>query len=228
MKMNKTIISNLTLQAKDIDKKLNELYKTDAEIQALYRGTSLWYSPIVENPEVMFLGINPGAGFYNNNNHQLCHFFEPLKIMEYVDETQSYQLKWEWNYVFGEKGLNRLDVLSKSVKTNFCYLATEDEAALKKLFTQIRGKLNIAPYEVFGNWTRQVVQQIHPKLLICEGKDALEFLRDWSFKNEYKEIENAADLRKGQIGDIKVLQVSRTYSTLKNADGIINEIGKLI
>lgn len=98
----------------------------------------------------------------------------------------------------------------------------------KKLFTQIRGKLNIAPYEVFGNWTRQVVQQINPKLLICEGNRALEFLRDWSFKNEYKEIENAADLRKGQIGDIKVLQVSRAHSTLKNADGIINEIREFI
>ncbi len=226
--MNKTIISNLTLQAKDIDKKLNELYKTDVEIQALYRGTSLWYSPIVENPEVMFLGINPGAGFYNNNNHQLCHFFEPLKIMEYTDPKQDYQLKWEWMYVFGEKGLNRLDVLSKSVKTNFCYLATEDEAALKKLFTQIRGKLNIAPYEIFGNWTRQIIQQINPKLLICEGKDALEFLKTWSFKNEYKDEAPVNGLKKGTIGNIKVLQVSRTYSTLKNADSIISEIGKLI
>ena len=222
------IIAELTEEAKSIDSKLTSLYESDPEIQALYRGTSLWYSPIVENPEVMFLGINPGAGFYNNNNNQLCHFFEPLKIMEYIDDTQSYQLKWEWMYIFGEKGLNRLDVLAKSVKTNFCYLATEDEAALKKLFTQIRGKLNIAPYEVFGNWTRQVVQQIHPKLLICEGKDALEFLRNWSFKNEYKEIENAANLRKGQIGDIKVLQVSRARSTLKNADGIINEIRILL
>lgn len=222
------IIAELTEEAKSIDSKLTSLYESDPEIQALYRGTSLWYSPIVENPEVMFLGINPGAGFYNNNNNQLCHFFEPLKIMEYIDDTQSYQLKWEWMYIFGEKGLNRLDVLAKSVKTNFCYLATEDEAALKKLFTQIRGKLNIAPYEVFGNWTRQVVQQIHPKLLICEGKDALEFLRNWSFKNEYKEIESAADLRKGQIGDIKVLQVSRARSTLKNADGIINEIRILL
>lgn len=226
--MNKTIISNLTLQAKDIDKKLNELYKTDVEIQALYRGTSLWYSPIVENPEVMFLGINPGAGFYNNNNHQLCHFFEPLKIMEYTDPKQDYQLKWEWMYVFGEKGLNRLDVLSKSVKTNFCYLATEDEAALKRLFTQVRGKLNIAPYEIFGNWTRQIIQQITPKLLICEGKDALEFLKTWSFKNEYKDEAPVNGLKKGTIGNIKVLQVSRTYSTLKNADSIISEIGKLI
>lgn len=31
--MNKTIISNLTLQAKDIDKKLNELYKTDDSVK---------------------------------------------------------------------------------------------------------------------------------------------------------------------------------------------------
>ena len=226
--MNETIIKNLVQQARDIDKRLNELYKTDSEIQALYRGTSLWYSPIVENPEVMFLGINPGAVFYKNNNQTPCHFFEPLKIMEYTDPKQDYQLKWEWMYVFGEKGLNRLDVLSKSVKTNFCYLATEDEAALKKLFTQIRGKLNITPYEVFGNWTHQIVQQINPMLLICEGKDSLEFLKNWSFKNEYKEIENSGDLRKGQISNIKVLQVSRTYSTLKNAAGIISEIEKLI
>lgn len=226
--MDTKIIAELTEEAKSIDSKLTALFETDEEIRNVFRGTSLWYSPIVENPEVMFLGINPGAGFYNNNNNQLCHFFEPLKIMEYVDDTQSYQLKWEWMYIFGEKGLNRMDVLAKSVKTNFCYLATNNERTLKKLFTQIRGKLNIAPYEVFGNWTRQVVQQIHPKLLICEGKDALESLRDWSFKNEYKEIENAADLRKGQIGDIKVLQISRTYSTLKNADGIINEIRILL
>ena len=226
--MDSKIITELTEEAKSIDSKLTALYEKDEEIRTLFRGTSLWYSPIVENPDVMFLGINPGAGFYNNNNNQLCHFFEPLKVMEYVDDSQSYQLKWEWSYVFGEKGLNRLDILANSVKTNFCYLATEDEAALKKLFTQIRGKLDIAPYEVFGNWTRQVVQQIHPKLLICEGKDALEFLKDWSFKNEYKEIENAADLRKGQLGNTKVLQVSRTYSTLKNADGIIASIGEIL
>lgn len=226
--MDSKIITELTEEAKSIDSKLTALYEKDEEIRNLFRGTSLWYSPIVENPDVMFLGINPGAGFYNNNNNQLCHFFEPLKVMEYVDDAQSYQLKWEWNYVFGEKGLNHKDILENSVKTNFCYIATEDEAALKKLFTQIRGKLDIAPYEVFGNWTRKVVQQIKPKLLICEGKDALEFLKDWSFKNEYKEIENAADLRKGQLGNTKVLQVSRTYSTLKNADGIIASIGEIL
>lgn len=222
--MNKTIISNLTQQAKEIDAKLNELYKTDSEIRALYRGTSLWYSSIVENPEVMFLGINPGAGFYNNNNQTLCHFFEPLKIMEYVDESQSYQLKWEWHYVFGERGLNRMDLLEKSVKTNFCYLATEDEKKLERLFTQIRGKLDIAPYEVFGNWTRQVVQEINPKLLICEGAKALEWMARWSFKDEYKSELKNDYMEKGRIGNIQVLRFNRVFSTFKNIDVVVREI----
>ena len=222
--MNKTIISNLTQQAKEIDAKLNELYKTDSEIRALYRGTSLWYSSIVENPEVMFLGINPGAGFYNNNNQTLCHFFETLKIMEYVDESQSYQLKWEWHYVFGERGLNRMDLLEKSVKTNFCYLATEDEKKLERLFTQIRGKLDIAPYEVFGNWTRQVVQEINPKLLICEGAKALEWMARWSFKDEYKSELKNDYMEKGRIGNIQVLRFNRVFSTFKNIDVVVREI----
>ena len=222
--MNKTIISNLTLQAIDIDKQLKELYKTDSEIRALYRGTSLWYSPIVENPEVMFLGINPGAGFYNNNNQTLCHFFEPLKIMEYVDESQSYQLKWEWQYVFGDRGLNRMYLLEKSVKTNFCYLATENEKKLEKLFTQIRGKLDITPYEVFGNWTRQVVKEINPKLLICEGAKALEWMSRWSFKDEYKSELKNDDMEKGRIGNIQVLRFNRVFSTFKNIDVVIKEI----
>ena len=226
--MEKTELNCLIEEAKSIDSKLTSLYEKDEEIRNLFRGTSLWYSPIIENPEVMFLGINPGAGFYNNNNQTLCHFFEPLKIMEYVDESQSYKLKWEWQYVFGEKGLNRLDVLAKSVKTNFCYIATEDEAALKKLFTQIRAKLNIAPYEVFGNWTRQVIKFINPKLLICEGKDALEFVKNWSFKNEYFAEVSEDGVQKGSIGNIQVLQVLRTHSTLKNADVIIREIGKIL
>ena len=226
--MDKKLLADLTNEAKQIDTNLSDLYETDEAIRNLYRGTSIWFSPIVENPDVMFFGINPSNFIYNDNNRKLCHFFDPLKIMQYVDETQSYTLKWEWFYVFGEKGLNRLDVLASSVKTNFCYLATKDESEMRKLFTQIRGKLNIAPYEVFGNWSRQIVQQINPKLLICEGKSALDYLTTWSFKNEYREIANTSDLRKGQIGNINILQVSRARSTLINADEIINEIGKYL
>lgn len=225
--MEKDVLDALTDEARSIHARLSALCETDDEIRALYRGASLWFSPVAENPDVMFLGINPGAAFYKTN-HALCAFFEPLEIMEYADDSQSYQLKWEWQYVFGEKGLNRPDILASSAKTNFCYLATEDAASLRKLLTQIRGKLDIAPYEVFGKWTRQAVQQIAPRLLICEGKDALDLLRTWSFKAEYEEEPPASGMQRGRIGSTKVLQVSRVYSTLKDADKIIAEIGNIL
>lgn len=225
--MDMSTLLELQEEARQIDAKLAALYETDGEIKALYRGASLWYSPVVEKPQVMFLGINPGAGYFNNNGAP-CHFFEPLKVMEYVDDAQDYQLKWEWQYVFGPKGLNRLDVLSKSVKTNFCYLATEDEAALKKLFTQIRGKLDIAPYEVFGNWTKQVVSLVHPKILVCEGATALEWLKEWSFKGEYVQDEKTDTFAKGHIGDITVLQFSRSYSTFKNIENVVAQLSKAL
>ena len=117
-----------------------------------------------------------------------------------------------------------MDLLEKSVKTNFCYLATENEKKLEKLFTQIRGKLDITPYEVFGNWTRQVVKEINPKLLICEGAKALEWMSRWSFKDEYKSELKNDDMEKGRIGNIQVLRFNRVFSTFKNIDVVIKEI----
>ena len=118
--MENKIIAELTEEAKSIDSKLTALFETDEEIRNVFRGTSLWYSPIVEKPEVMFLGINPGAGFYNNNNHQLCHFFEPLKIMEYTDPKQDYKLKWEWMYVcIWRKRFESFGCFSKERKNKF-------------------------------------------------------------------------------------------------------------
>ena len=222
--MNKSIISTLEYQATELDQKLTTLYQTDETIRDLYRGIFVWLSSVIENPEIMFLGINPGAGFYNNNNHTLAHSLKPLEVNEYVDPKQDYQLKWEWQYVFGDRGLNRMDLLEKSVKTNFCYLATENEKKLEKLFTQIRGKLDITPYEVFGNWTRQVVKEINPKLLICEGAKALEWMSRWSFKDEYKSELKNDDMEKGRIGNIQVLRFNRVFSTFKNIDVVIKEI----
>ncbi|MDD7416205.1 MAG: hypothetical protein SPI86_01660 [Treponemataceae bacterium] len=230
---------NLHTEAAKIDSQLTKLSQTDEEIHALYRGIQVWFSPLVKNPKIMFLGINPGAGFYNHNNHQLVHSLTPLEINEYVDPNQDYDLKWEWQYVFGPKGLNRLDLLEKSVKTNFCYLATDDEKAMKKLFTQIRGKLGIAPYEVFGNWTRQWVSDIHPKILICEGSGALGYLKNWSFKDEYVCECQTDSMEKGVLknikncdgdvcGDITVLRFGRNRSKFKNIETVKDEIGKYL
>ena len=47
-------------------------------------------------------------------------------------------------------------------------------------------------------------------------------------KAEYEEEPPASGMQRGRIGSTKVLQVSRVFSTLKDADSIIAEIGRLL
>lgn len=221
-------LDKIAKEADEWHAKLEELYETDEMINKLYRGIDIWFSPIIENPEIMFLGINPGAGFYNNNNKTLVHRIEPRKKPEYVDDEVSYILKRDWEYVFGNKEncLNRRDLLEKSVKSNFCFFATEKTNDMKKLFTQMSGKLGAAPYKLCGDWTRRLIKEINPKILICEGKQAFELLCRWSFPNEFIEDETIKSVKRGHIGSIIIIQVKRTISTLNHAGEIVNQIQK--
>ena len=119
--MNEKELEKIENEANEWHNKLEDISKTDEVIKNLYRGISIWFSPISENPDIMFLGINPGAGYYNNNNKNLIHRIKPLTINEYADKNQTYKLKNEWEYIFGNKEncLNRPDLLEKSVKSNF-------------------------------------------------------------------------------------------------------------
>ncbi len=226
--MNTTELEKIAKEAEEWGDKLKELYNTDEKINKLYRGIDIWFSPIIENPEIMFLGINPGAGFCKNNNNTLVHRIEPREMPEYVDKDVFYILKRDWEYVFGDKEncLNRRDLLEKSVKSNFCYFATENTKNMEKLFTQISGKFGVSPYKLCGDWTCRMIKEINPKILICEGKKAFDLLCRWSFPDEFKEDERVRSVIRGHIGSIKVIQVTRTFSTLRDAGEIVKQIKK--
>jgi hypothetical protein len=224
--MDRNELSKIAKEADEWHVKLEKLYNTYEKIKKLYRGITVWFSPIIENPEIMFLGINPGAGYYNNNNKTLVHRIEPPQINEYVDDSIYYILKRDWNYVFGnmKNCLNRKDLLINSVKSNFCYFATEKSSDMKKLFTQISANFKVSSYELCGNWTRRMINEINPKILICEGKESFDLLNRWSFPGEFKLDEKVHSITRGHIGTITVIQVSRVFSTLKDAGEIVKQI----
>lgn len=222
--MDNSIFENIEKEADEFNKKLLELYDTDEVIKKLYRGIRIWYSPIIENPQIMFLGINPGAGYYSNTGKPE-NDLKPMKKMIYADPEHDFCLKWEWDYVFGEQGLNRRDLLESSVKSNFCYFITESSKDLIAFLKQFEIKLGISPYKLCGNWTNQLVKNIKPKILICEGKDAFDLLKNWSFRNEIKIDE---EIQGGYLDDITVLYFKRTYSNLKDKEKIIQTLSNYI
>lgn len=224
--MDLQIIEKLEDEAEILHKELSDLYETDEKIKSLYRGIHVWRSPIINNPDIMFLGINPGDGYFKKNG-KLAYSIKPVCLADYANKNESYNLKWKWNDIF-EDELNRFDLLEKSVITNFCYLATENEKALKKLFVRIHNKLNIKPYEFFGNWTKLVVNEIHPKLLICEGTKVLEWLKLRSYPNLYIEEKMSNDMFNiGHISDIKVFTVSRDRKKMFSKKSTADELRKL-
>lgn len=115
----------------------------------------------------MFIGINPGAGFYNGTGKRVMNFC-PLEKSEY--ETEEYNLQNDWVTIFGDKyEINNLELLFNSFKTNCSFFATKDSKSL----TLLKSKLK----KYFGNkienkekeWISKIIDYVDPKLIICEG-----------------------------------------------------------
>ncbi|GGW80003.1 hypothetical protein [Salegentibacter mishustinae] len=41
------------------------LAKENPEIQSLYKGCQLLFSPLLERPKILLIGYNPGGGYFN-------------------------------------------------------------------------------------------------------------------------------------------------------------------
>ena len=109
-------IEKLQNEVNEIANQIEKLCKTDTELEKLYMGVTVYMSPLIQNSELLFLGINPGAGSYKHGNIKL-HRIEPLDKSEY--ETEEYDLQNEWITIFGPKErINNIELLYKSVKTN--------------------------------------------------------------------------------------------------------------
>ncbi|MGA9589984.1 MAG: hypothetical protein WBV11_09165, partial [Salegentibacter sp.] len=58
------------------------LAKEDPEIHSLYKGGQLLFSPLIEQPQILLIGFNPGGGYYNWHG-KIVEKFEPMQALEY-------------------------------------------------------------------------------------------------------------------------------------------------
>ncbi|GGK88231.1 hypothetical protein ACD591_19150 [Rufibacter glacialis] len=136
----------------------------------LYKGIQLYFSPLRES-EILFIGINPGIGYskYNNKNVKRLN---PLEKFEY--SGQKYLLATQTKKVFTELELGLQ--FSQAVKINQFPFATTDEKSLKKLLDQY-GKTHKL-YYLSKKFVLQTIEDVKPKLIICEGKSSFDRLKN--------------------------------------------------
>ncbi len=209
--------------------KIINICEIDEEIKNLYKGTQIYLSPIREKPEIMFLGINPGPGHYNHTNKIRSYKFEPQEIIDYLEHE--YALADDWKYIFNQ--LNYLDGLKYAFKTNCFYFATNNSTDLKKLIRLSRRYLKNEIIEQSQEWTKRMIQLISPKILICEGFSALNYLKSFLGSElqlcEEETMQAGKNCKCARFGEIIVFGFARRIdSRFKDYDIIIEKIDEYL
>ena len=187
------------------------------KVKDTYKGFQILYSPLQYQPELMFVGINPGAGYFNSTG-QVANRLAPEKTMEYVYEN--YALARETKALFKLMGLTDAD-LSQAVKTNFYFLATENENDLNKIITF----LDEMDFEKKSkDWNNRLLKMIQPKIIICEGKSAYAKVLQHDRLNENWD----GDVAYSNWNGTHVVGYKRLFSNIKGKDKVSEVLKEIL
>ncbi len=202
-------IEDLENDVIDFASEILNLCAKDRGLDKVFLGTQIFFSPMVYDADIMFLGINPGPGYYDHYGEKVERYF-PLDKHEYIE--YDYTLAQEWKEIFSDIG--RFDLLENSFKSNCCYFATrgtKEYNTLRNILWNYKGnEFN----EKCEEWTHSLLEQVNPSLLICEGKHVANILKKYWYSGDYTE----SDSYSFHINslNIDVMVAERTYSNLKN------------
>ena len=141
------------------------LAKEDPEIHSLYKGCQLLFSPLIEQPQILLIGFNPGGGYYNWHG-KIVEKFEPMQALEYY--LNSHPLAEQTKSLFRQAGREE-DLKHHTVKTNFYYWATDNVADFNKLLKLLPAELSEKIFHQARVWTKQLIDGLQPEMIIAEG-----------------------------------------------------------
>jgi uracil-DNA glycosylase len=152
-----------------------------------YRGTQVLYSSLSLQPTFMFIGINPGAGYWNESLRKTgkgAVMFRTWaqKKLEYSYKDYRYPLAVSTRNLFRKAGCHTH--LPLAVKSNCFFFATSTE---KELYQMLSHGRDLKVYQKSSDWITRIVAMVQPRIIICEGKSAFEhFLKHSECIQEWK------------------------------------------
>jgi hypothetical protein len=140
------------------------------EIQSLYKGCQLLFSPFMERLKILLIGFNPGGGYYNWHG-RIVEEFQPVKALEYYLNSHplSKQIK-SFLHLAGREE----DLKNHTVKTNFYYWATDNLTDFNKLLKLLKENLSQKIFHFARVWTKQLKDGLQADLIIVEGSKAFD------------------------------------------------------
>ncbi|SFF95825.1 hypothetical protein SAMN04488033_11675 [Salegentibacter agarivorans] len=146
------------------------LAKENPEIQSLYKGCQLLFSPLLQRPKILLVGFNPGGGYFNWHR-KIVEEFQPMKALEYYLNT--HPLAEQTKSLFRQAGREE-DLQHYTVKTNFYFWATNNVADFHRLLILLPVELSEKIFHMARLWIKQLIDSLQPELVIAEGFKAFD------------------------------------------------------
>ena len=195
----------------EIEKFLNEIENDKnltEQLKKYFKGIQVFFSPLIYKPKFMFIGINPGAGFFNNEGNQ-SNNVKRLSPMQYTDYVgQQYKLAKETRELFKLAEISEND-LKNSVKSNYYFLATTNAKDLFSLLSHLK------IYKIYSKskrWINHLIDIVEPEVIICEGKTVFEKLA----KDRNCIVSEINGIYYTEFGKTKVIGYKRIFSNILN------------
>lgn len=210
----------IKIEIKQIRDNIMSLMKLGEKEEQLYKGTIVFFSNLNYQPDFLFIGINPGSGFYKTTGIKYRETeLDPDDDFEYlsgVENGYDYNLAKQTREVFSKT--NHYQKLYNSVKINHFYTCTDNFKELEEFNRIIGQKYSINLKQYSKKWTLKLIEIIKPKVIICEGKISFNLLMSYFEKNpswvndvSLQEIDNR----------IIAIGYRRNYSNIPNKESLI-------
>lgn len=199
--------------------------------ESVYNGWKVWFSPIIDNPKILFIGINPGGVEGDEPD------VEPDGQLQYIyDESKTWYLKNDTLEVFYDTRISNKIDLEDCVKTNYYYLATRnfDDNFYKLIDFLGRQSDKQGLGDIFLEksklWTKQLIEVLRPKIIVCEGVTAFDLVTEYALDNKISRSDEDVLTFKDLKHDIHIVGYRRSspQAGIKNKQLLIDCLENLL
>lgn len=159
-------------EVKEYLESINKELQISEQSKELYYGFEVIDGELKMNPEILFMGINPGAGS-GERTYEIKLETDRISYLDDFDGNYRYQLARETIQLFKQVGLSEDEIISKlekdCVKTNFYHISTVDGKDIKKCFDKSELKFG-AYWNKCLEFNLKIISILKPKIVIFEGK----------------------------------------------------------
>ena len=178
-------------KVKEYNSDLCKKLENESTKKELYYGFEVFDGKIIENPEILYIGINPGKG----NEIKNINIFETERIsyLDFFDEDYRYHLAEKTikflRAIWSDERIKKT-LSENTMKTNFYHLATENVSDLNSVLSDI--KYNKEYFNKSAEFSISLIEILKPTLVILEGKSVFDYIvgecyqkKVWNSEHKY-------------------------------------------